>query len=263
MKTSKSPWILLLLIIIAFSSCRSSKELIYQKDILTNQMIESLADTVTEYIVKPGDILYVSIKSISTEVNALFNPESNMEQSSYNSYQKFSTQQGAYLYGYEIGADGAINLPILGKVYVAGYPQSEVEAIVQQQADEYLKEGIVKVKLLNYKVTVLGEVNNPGVYYNYSNNFTILEALAMASGNTNYATITDVVVIRPQPEGEKAMVLDLSSSEAWLQEGFYLHPNDYIVVKPDKSKNLQLNSQAYSMVVSSLSLLVALLGLMY
>lgn len=243
-------------------SCRSSKELIYMKDVQNNQVIKALADTVTEYIIEPGDILYVSIKSMSTEVNAMFNPESNMETQSYSSYQKYTTPQGAYLYGFEVNDKGNLTLPILGEIPVAGHPNSKIEQIVQQYADKYLKEAIVKVKLLNYKVTIMGEVKNPGVYYNYNNNFTVLEALAMANGNTDYANITNVMVIRPQPGGQKAMILDMSASDAWLQKGFYLHPNDYIFVEPDKHKNFQLNAQVYSMVISSASLLLAVIGLL-
>jgi len=232
------------------------------KDVQNNQLIKTLSDTVTEYIIEPGDILYVSIKSMNVEVNALFNPESNMETQSYNSYQKYSTPQGAYLYGFEVNDEGNVTLPMLGDIPVAGNPNSEIEQIVQQYADKYLKEAIVKVKLLNYKVTIIGEVKNPGVYYNYNNNFTVLEALAMANGNTDYANLNNVMVIRPQSNGQKAMILDMSASNAWLQKGFYLHPNDYIFVEPDRHKNLQLNAQAYSMIISSASLLLAVIGLL-
>ena len=257
-----SPVLLLLAICLSLFSCRNSKELMYMQDVQNNQLIHSLADTLTEYIIKPGDILYVSIKSMNAEVNALFNPESNMEISNYSSYQKYTTPQGAYLYGFEVNEQGKLTLPILGDIPVAGNPSSSIESIVQQYADEYLKEAIVKVKLLNYKVTIMGEVKNPGVYYNYNNNFTIMEALAMANGNTDYASITNVIVIRPQPDGEKAMVMDLSSADAWLQQGFYLHPNDYIFVQPDKHKDIQLNALAYSMVISSASLLIAVISML-
>jgi len=243
-------------------SCRSSNELMYMKDVQNNQLIKALSDTVTEYIIEPGDILYVSIKSMNAEVNALFNPESNMETQSYSSYQKYTTPQGAYLYGFEVNDEGNLTLPIIGEIPVAGNPNSQIEQIVQQYADKYLKEAIVKVKLLNYKVTIMGEVKNPGVYYNYNNNFTVLEAMAMANGNTDYANLTNVMVIRPQPNGQKAMILDMSASNAWLQKGFYLHPNDYIFVEPDKHKNFQLNAQAYSMIISSASLLLAVIGLL-
>ena len=265
MKLSKKHSIIFLmsLSILSMFSCRSSKELIYMTDVENNQVIRTLADTITEYMIKHGDILYVSIKSMNPEVNALFNPESNMEARSYNSYQKYTTTQGAYLYGFEVNQSGELTLPMLGNIFVAGNTQYDIEKIVQKTADEYLKDAIVKVKLLNYKVTIMGEVKSPGVYYNYNNKFTIMEALAMANGNTDYANIKNVMVIRPQPDGKKAIILDLSLSEAWLNEGFYLHPNDYIFVEPDKSKNFQLNALAYSMVISSASLLLAVIGLVF
>ena len=252
--------LLTLLAILSLFSCRSSKELIYMQNVSNNETIKALADTITEYVIKPGDILYVSIKSMNAEVNALFNPEASMEGQSASSIQKYTTPQGAYLYGFEVNEKGFLTLPILGDIPVAGNVQSIIESIVQQYADKFLKESIVKVKLLNYKVTIMGEVKNPGVYYNYNNNFTILEALAMANGNTDYANINNVLVIRPQPDGKKAMVLDLSLKESWLSEGFYLHPNDYVFVEPDKHKNFQLNSQGYSMLISSVSLLLAVLA---
>ena len=82
----------------------------------------------------------------------------------------------------------------------------------------------------------------------------------MANGNTDYATIQKVMVIRDFPEGKKTFMLDLSSKNVYLSEGFYLQPDDYVMVQPDKHKNLQLNSQAYSLVLSSLSVLIAVLG---
>nr|WP_321486331.1 polysaccharide biosynthesis/export family protein [uncultured Draconibacterium sp.] len=265
MNSRKFHRLLSLLIVVAslsLFSCHSSKELIYMKNVQNNQVIKALTDTITEYIIKPGDILYVSIKSMNAEVNALFNPESNMEVQSYNSYQKYTTPQGAYLYGFEVDENGNLPLPIMGDIPVAGHPSSRIENIVQKYADKYLKEAIVKVKLLNYKVTIIGEVKRPGVYYNYNNNFTVLEALAMANGSTDYANISRVMIIRPKPDGQKAMILDLADSDAWLQKGFYLHPNDYIFVEPDERKNIQLNAQFFSMIISSASLLLAVFGLM-
>ncbi|WP_321996233.1 polysaccharide biosynthesis/export family protein [Draconibacterium orientale] len=263
---SKQTHRLLSLLMLAASlslfSCHSSKELIYMKDVQNNQVIKALTDTITEYIIKPGDILYVSIKSMNAEVNALFNPESNMEAQNYSSHQKYTTPQGAYLYGFEVDERGNLQLPIMGDIPVAGHPNSHIEKIVQKHANKYLKEAIVKVKLLNYKVTIMGEVKRPGVYYNYNNNFTVLEALAMANGNTDYANLTNIMVIRPQPDGQKAMILDLATSDAWLQKGFYLHPNDYIFVDPNTHKNFQLNAQVFSMIISSASLLLAVFGLL-
>lgn len=241
-------------------SCRSSKELIYLNDVAPNEIINVLPTQTTEPILGAGDILYISLKSKSPEVNLLYNPESNMEANSTGTYQKFSTPSGAYLYGFEIGKDGNVNLPMFGEVMVAGNTQTEIELIIQKKANESLTDAIVKVKLLNFKVTVMGEVRNPGIYYNYSNSINVIEALAMANGNTDFATIRTVMVVRPTPKGNITFMLDLTSKDIYSSEGFYLHPNDNIIVRPDKHKNVQLNSQAYSLILSSASVLIAVLG---
>jgi len=241
-------------------SCRSSKELIYLSDSGNNEISHGMP---TEYVLKSGDILYISIKSINPDVNALFNPESNMGNSSAvggQDYMKYTTPSSAYLYGYEVDSEGNIKLPMLGKIQVSGVILPQVETVVQKKADEYLKDAIVKVKLLNFKITVAGEVRSPGTYYNYNNSISILEALALANGNTDFASIKKVMVIRPVPEGKKTYMLDLSSKKVYLSDAFYLQPDDYVIVQPDKYKNFQLNSQAYSLVLSSLSVLIAVLG---
>lgn len=253
----KLVWALFLLVLF---SCRSSKDLIYLKDAALEEIIKESPAEATDYILKPGAILYVSIKSINPEVNMLFNPESNMESNAGQGFQRFTTPSGAYLYGYEIDTDGNIKLPMLGKIQVAGLTLSEVEPAVQKKADEFLNDAIVKVKLLNFKITVLGEIRSPNAYYSYNNSITVLEAIAMANGNTDFASIKRVMVVRNVPEGRKTYMLDLSSKNVYASEAFYLQPNDYVIVQPDKYKNFQLNSQAYSLIFSSISILLAVLG---
>ena len=85
---------------------------------------------------------------------------------------------------------------MLGKINLLGTPISQVESVVQKKADEYLNDAIVKVKLLNFKVTVTGEVRSPGTYYNYNNSITVIEAIALANGNTDFASIKKVMVVR-------------------------------------------------------------------
>jgi polysaccharide export outer membrane protein len=252
--------IFIALTLVTMYSCRSSQELIYLSDAANNEVISRLPAKTTEHILKTGDILYVSIKSMNPEVNMLFNPESNMETATGQGYQKFTTPSGAYLYGFEIDAEGNIKLPMMGKINVEGVSISTIESVVQKKADEFLKDAIVKVKLLNFKVTVLGEVRSPGIYYNYNNTMTVIDALAQANGNTDFAAIKRVMVVRPFPEGNKSYMLDMTSKNIYLSEAFYLHPNDYVMVQPDKYKNFQLNSQAYSLIFSSLSMLLAVLG---
>jgi len=255
--------ILLIISVVAITSCRNVKDLTLIRDVENGEIIKSIPAANLEHNLKIGDILYVSIKSTNPEVNMLFNPESNMEAGSYGSFQKWDSPSGAYLYGNEIDNIGNITLPMLGKIAVIGIPVSQVESLIQKKADEYLKDAIVKVKLLNFKVIVVGEVRNPGVYYNYNNSITVIQALAMASGGTDYSSIKKVMVLRPVAEGNKSFILDLRSKDIYLSEAFYLQPNDYVVVQPDKNKNIQLNSQAYSLVLSSLSVLLLTYGLFF
>jgi polysaccharide export outer membrane protein len=247
------------IILTTLFSCRNSKDLIYLNDTGNNEIIKGLH---SEYTLKTGDILYISIKSINPEINTLYNPEANMEAVGGGGYgsMKYSTPSGAYLYGFELDNEGNLKLPMLGKINLLGVPISQVEYLIQKKADEFLNDAIVKVKLLNFKVTVTGEVRNPNTYYNYNNSITVVEAIALAGGHTDFASIKKVMVVRSFPDGNKSYLLDLSSKKIYLSEAFYLQPNDYVIVRPDKYKNFQLNSQAYSLIFSSMSILLAVLG---
>lgn len=260
---SKNLKLLMILSLLSLISCRSSQDLIYVRDSGIKDKIQGIPMKLTEHILKPGDIIYVSIKTMNAEINALYNPESNMEGSTGQGYQKFTTPSGAYLYGFEIDTDGFIHLPMLGDLKVSGVIISKAESIVQKKTDEFITDAIVKLKLLNFKFTVMGEVRNPGVYYNYNNSITVMEAIAMANGNTDFASIKMVRVIRPGADGvSDSYLLDLSSKDAFQSEAFYLQPNDYVVIQPDKYKNFQLNSQAYSLIFSSLSVMLAVVGIL-
>jgi len=236
--------LLIFLVIISFASCRSTKDLIYLIDTVDDELLETQPEEAFEYNTIPGDILYISIKSMNEEINKQFNPETT---AGAGSGVRMTGAEGAYLYGWEIDEEGNVNLPVLGKVQVVGYTQAEIERIIQERANEFLKESIVKVKLLSWRVTVLGEVGSQGVYYNYSNSFTILQAIALAGGSTDYANIKEVMVLRPNNRGYKVHRMDLSTKRAVKNEAFYLKPNDYVFVEPSKSKWVALNAPTISL----------------
>jgi polysaccharide export outer membrane protein len=123
-----------------------------------------------------------------------------------------------------------------------------------------LKDASVQVKILSFKVTVLGELRNPGVFYNYNSNMTILEAIGMAGGVTDNAQISQLLIVRHTPTGSKSFRLDLSTKKSLYSEAYYLQPNDVIYVNADRLKSIRLNSATYAFVVGSItSLLIMLL----
>lgn len=252
------PYLFILLATILLSSCESSKQMILMRDVQPGQTIKPLPLKETEHILKTGDVLYVNIQTMNPDLNALLNPQGGSS-SFNNTVQQYGNPTSAYLNGYEVDSAGYINLPVLGKVKVGGIPLPQVQAVVQKRADKYLKNPVVNVKMLNFKVTVLGEVNRQGVYYNPENTLTVLQAIALAGGSTNTSSIRDVVVIRSFPKGDKAYKLNLLSDKSFNSPGFYLQPNDYVIVHPNRNKNLQLNSQAFSLFFSSVSILISVL----
>src|SRR5699024_9566340 len=126
---------------------------------------------------------------------------------------------------------------LLGKVYVLGKTLAEAESLIQAKAETLLKEVTAKVRLLNYKITVMGEVEKPGVYFNYNSEITIFDAISMANGITNYAKLEKVQVLRATSEGNLTFDINLNSKQALMSEAYFLQPNDVVFVQPAKFKN--------------------------
>ncbi|MPQ46337.1 sugar transporter [Marinifilum sp. N1E240] len=249
-----------LLIVMSLISCRSNKDLVYLQDAEAEVLTPEFVTKVPEYKIKTNDNLFVSIKSMNPEINQLYNPAQSTG-GQQGSQQLYSQLPDQYLNGYLVDSNGNISLPIIGNVGVAGLSQIEAQAKVQEHADEYLKDASVKVKLLNFRVSVMGEVTTPGVYYNYNSSLSILEALSMANGITDHAKINRVLVMRTNDKESKTYRIDLSSKNFLKSEAFFLQPNDVVYVEPHKIKSTDMNSNIYSILLSTVSTAVLITSL--
>ena len=136
-----------------------------------------------------------------------------------------------------VNKDGEIDIPVLGIVKVEGYTQSELEAHLKTILKRQLKiDPVVTVRLMNFKINVIGEVNRPGSHsITDKGHLNILEALSLAGDMTLYGSRDNVFVIRAMPNGElKRVRLDISKSEITLSPYFYLQQNDIVYVMPSK-----------------------------
>ena len=239
--------ILLLLLTLSFS-CKTRKDLLYLQDIKDKEVL-NVPEPSPEYRIKVDDNLYVNIQTIDAAVSQLFNPLQNTAVSAGS----FSPNAAQTINGYIVDAAGAITLPGLGSVTVAGKTAIEAQAFIKDKSSIYLKDASVQVKILSFKVTVLGELKNPGVFYNLNNSITILEAIGMAGGMTENAMINQLLVVRRTPTGSKSYRLDLSEKKLLASEAYYLQPNDVIYVNSDRLKNFRLNTTAFSFVLSGLT----------
>jgi polysaccharide export outer membrane protein len=207
------------------------------------------------YKIQPNDVLYVQLITQDPQISAIFNNKGMGTNSA-----QFTNDASYYLYGYTVTDSGSVRLPVLGYVKVVGATVPEATDIIQKRADVFLKDGLAVVRLLSYKVTVLGEVRKPGVYLNFKDKLTIFDALALAGDFTDYGKRENVMVVRPGETGNKTFRLNLSDKSIMDSEGYYLLPNDVVVVEPRRGKMFQLNAGTYGLALSTISTLVLLVS---
>ncbi len=240
-------------VLLTISSCRSPKEFTYFQDIKTDQHIIGVSNEVQEYKIKPYDNLYVSIKTLNPEVNELFETNQSVGGFAAGTSQMYGDVVSQYINGYQVDSIGTITLPILGTIHVVGSTMKQIQEKIYKKSLEFLKDPTIRVKLLSFKVNVSGEVKNPGVYYSYNEKLSILEAISMANGVTDNARLKKVIVIRPSAIGSNSYCLDLTKKNILASEAYYLQPNDMIYIKPSKNKNFELNTAAYTLLLSTVT----------
>ncbi|MCK4344027.1 MAG: SLBB domain-containing protein, partial [Bacteroidales bacterium] len=146
------------------------------------------------------------------------------------------------------------------KVFVLNKTVEEAKDAIQEKTDQILRNASVIVKLISFKFTVLGEVNRPGVYKNFNNQLTVLEAIGMAGDISDYGNRTKILVIRPTKNETRTYRIDLTKKDVLSSEGFFLLPNDIVYVEPIKSKTFRINIPTLSLFLSTLTTLILVLN---
>ena len=237
------------------SSCTSHRQLVYLKNVDSLSAENFYPKSRPEYLIQTRDILYVKIYSLNEEMSNLINQ-------TIGSYQQnlFQNETSLFINGYTVSDSGNIEIPVLGKVLVAGKSMDEATNSIRQRADKYLKDATVIVKLISFKVSVIGEVSRPGTYNNYNNQLTVLEAISMAGDITDYGNRKQVLVLRPTTDGTKSFRLDLTNKSILTSDGYFLLPNDIVYVEPIKSKTFRINIPTISLAFTSISTLILILN---
>jgi polysaccharide export outer membrane protein len=250
---------IILMIIISIASCTPQKKLIYlQEKAKAASENNVYASKSPEYRLKSNDVLYIKINSVNTESFDFFNGGSSMN----NAYQ-FQSEMGVYLNSYNISDSGFINFPIAGNIYVKDLSLGDAQKEIQKAIGKYLKEATVVVKLANFRVSIIGDVTRPGVYYFYQDKVNILEAIAKAGDLTVYGNRLRVMLIRKTESGDKVKMVDLTDRNLLNQEEYYILPNDIIYIEPNKaSKSLGFGIFPWAIVLSTVSTLATVYALL-
>ena len=241
---------------ILFSSCYYNKKLVYLQDKSFSEYQPKLIENVkTSYGLQPNDILSVKVKS-STDANVsdLFNITTTSQAA------QFISPGNLFLEGYFVDTDGNLTLPIIGTFPVKGLTVEAARDTIQSKADRYLKNATVIVKLISFKVTVLGEVRNPGYHYVYNNQVTILEALGLAGDLTPVANRKNVKLIRQTQTGSEVVLLDLTDPNLLKSKYFYLLPNDALYIEPMAARSSRLNLEHLTLVFSAATTAILILN---
>jgi polysaccharide biosynthesis/export protein len=243
----------LIILILIVSSCTHYRDLVYLQA-PRGQQPDKYTATPPAYRIQNRDVLYIRILSLNKDVTEVMNNSSGININNMTNEATF------FIYGYNVSDSGFVEIPVVGKVNVQGKTIEDAKNAIAQQTALYLKDATVIVKLISFKYSVLGEVGRPGVYQNYNNQLTVLEALSSAGDISSYGNKHKIMVIRPGNDGTKTFRLDLTKTDILSSEGFFLLPNDIVYVEPVPSYNFRVNIPTIGVFLTAVSTLILVLN---
>ncbi|MEG0693138.1 MAG: polysaccharide biosynthesis/export family protein [Oscillospiraceae bacterium] len=253
LKLNNKYWILFLLVM---TSCASPKDIVYFQD-SKNYASKEIEQSFNVKI-QVDDLLAITVNNKNPELALPFNLPTIAYQAGKG--EQLTTAQ--QMQGYLVDSEGNIDFPILGVIHVEGMTRLALTKLVKNRLIEgdYMKDPVVSVKLLNYKISVMGEVNKPGSFDINSDRITVLEALSLAGDLSIYGKRDKVMVIREENGVRNVVNLNLKSGEIFNSPYFYLQQNDVVYVEPNKSRVGQSTYNSnLPLLVSSLSILTTVI----
>ena len=261
----RSLWLLLLPFLLA--GCQSYKKVHYFQNVEVVNEVEQ-QEKLYDAKIMPKDLLTIVVSCTNPELAIPFNLTVASNAGIAVSTSSYVTTQPV-LQPYLVDNEGNINFPVLGELKLGGLTKREAEQLIIDKLKPYMKETpIVTVRMVNYKISVIGEVTRPGTFTISNEKVNLLEALAMAGDMTVYGLRDNVKLIREDANGKQQIVtLDLNKAETILSPYYWLQQNDIVYVTPNKAKarnsdvgnSTSLWFSATSILVSIVSLLVNIL----
>lgn len=255
----------LLLLIISTSllfSCRTTNQITYFQDLADKYPTQIESPATYDTKIMADDLLSITVSSIQPNSVAIF----NLPLTSYDIPGSASLIETPVMQSYLVDSQGNINFPVLGRLHVAGMTRSEMAEFMKEKISAYAKEPLVTIKILNFKITILGEVASPGTKSVANERVSILDAIGMAGDLTIYGERTNVLLFRDNGAERETYRFDLTSSDIFTSPYFYLQQNDVIYVEPNDARkgNAKYNQRSQykvsvaSTIVGGLSVLISL-----
>ncbi|MFM2157104.1 MAG: hypothetical protein RL516_1853 [Bacteroidota bacterium] len=240
-----------LLVLIGFMfSCTPQRKIVY----FQNNTGNTTDTSAFEMRLAIGDIITVDLYTI--------NPDAFPGIGISKDRATIVDNRSSYEKGFTIDKSGKVILPYIGEVFLQGFSIPEARNLITQKFKAYLDEPVIVVKKLSFKISVIGEVQKPGLYYVPNERITLIEGLALAGDVANYADRTNIKIIRQTAQGSIEIPIDLTNQSSLVGAGKYLYPDDVVYVAPSRKKAFSQISVAAG-IFTSIATSLAFLGTLY
>ena len=243
---------------VLFTACKSPREVVYLQDVVP--LVQQSIEQQYEVIIHADDLLSIVVNSKDPELTMPLNLP-------VVSYQIGGSAYGQQrVLGYLVDSQGDIDFPILGKLHGEGLSRRQLTEMIKDRLikENLLKDPIVTVQFLNYKVSVMGDVARRWSFSISGDRITLLGAVSVAGDLTIYGRRDRVAVIREQNGQRTILFHDLRSSEIFSSPCYYLQQNDIVYVEPNKTKAAQSGinqNNSASVWLSAISVLATITSL--
>ena len=239
--------------ILLTTSCANRKKMVYFQKGENDSIVESAG--FYEMRFRKGDFIHIQVSGATPEAVAIFNPIGDI--STRSTYAGQYSNDNPQVTGYIVDNEGNINFPVLGKVAVAGKTKLELENTLSKELEGHIEMPVINIRLRNFKVSVLGDVGNPGTFTIASERLTLPEAIGIAGDLNITAKRKNVLIIRETNGVKQQFRVDLTNNEIFNSPAYYLQQNDVVYVEPNQAKlNTSKYSPIYSVLIGLSSLII-------
>ncbi len=237
-------------------ACKAPKDVVYFQGIdeLTPERLAEMGQTYTIKIAN-DDLLSINVTAWDPAAVTPFNPPVYAYPTVVQGEQQIMASQN--LYTYLVDGEGNINFPVLGKVHAAGLTRQELANSLEEKITKYVENPLVNVQLLNFKITLMGDIARPGSYTIKNDRVSILDAIGLGGDLQLTANRKNILVIRDNDGVKETHRLDITDPAIFASPYFYLKQNDIVYVEPIKIKQRSRTSSDRSFTISVLTSLIS------
>jgi len=245
--------------VLLMSSCGVKyKSVPYFTDLPVDSALQEKIENKAILKIQKDDILAITVSSLNPEASAIFNMGNTSSIQGNNTSNANPTNTAN---GFMVDQKGEIQLPLLGSILVEGLSTNQAREAIQVRLNSYLKEPIVSLRLINFKVSVLGDVAKPGVYPVQNERVSITEALSMA-GDLNITAVRNNILLIRENQGKRQYIrFDMQKKDLFNSPYYYLQNNDVLYIQPGNAKYASVDSsyRNVSIILSALSVIALII----